>query len=134
MLEQLLSGAKDSILKELTGRLGLNPDQAGGFLQKGLALLEGAFKGGKLDLASLTSGTPSTVASKLDTTPLAGLVGGDPGKARVGLESILGPLMSSIKNNAGGAQQILGHLTGEGGKTGLMGQVTEFAGKLMGKA
>ncbi len=134
MLDQLLSGAKDGIIKDLAAKLGLNPNQASGFLQKGLSLLESALKGGKIDLAALTGGNASGILNKLDLSSLTTLVGGDTAKARTGMESILGPLMSSVKSNAGGAEQLLGQLTGAGGKGGVMGQISTMAGKLFSKS
>lgn len=134
MLEQLLAGAKDGIIKDLMGKLGLNADQAGGFLQKGLALIEGALKSGTLKSSSFVQGGSQGILSKLNIGSLAGLAGGDAGKARTGMESILTPLINSVKNNAGGAEALLGQLTGAGtGHESFGSKVVGIAGKVFGK-
>ncbi len=130
MLDQLLGSVKGNVLNDLTSKLGLSGDQAGGFLQKALGLVQAALAGGKLDAASLLNGNLSGVMSKLDVSSLAGLVGGDGGKAKTGMESVLGGLMSSIKSNPD-AGAVLGQLTGGGG--GVMGKVSGLAGSLFGK-
>lgn len=133
MIEQLLASAKDGIVKDLMGKLGLNADQAGGFLQKGISLIEGAIKSGTLDTSSLVQGNASGILSKLNLGSLAGLVGSDTNKAKSGMESILTPLMNGIKNNAGGAEKILGQLTGAAGHEGIGAKVAGLAGKVFGK-
>ncbi len=130
MLDQLLGSVKGNVLNDLTSKLGLSGDQAGGFLQKALGLVQAAIAGGKLDAASLLNGNLSGVMSKLDVSSLAGLVGGDGGKAKTGMESVLGGLMSSIKSNPD-AGAMLGQLTGGGG--GVMGKFSGLAGSLFGK-
>lgn len=132
MLEQLLAGTKDGVIKDLMTKLGLNADQAGSFLQKGLALLEGAIKSGGISGSSLTQGSAGSVLSKLNLGSLTSLVGGDAGKARSGMESILTPLLNGIKSNSGVAQNLLGQLAGASHE-GIGARVASFAGKVFGK-
>lgn len=133
MLEQLLAGAKDRIVQELTGKLGLNPEQAGQFFNKGVSLVEGALSGGAISPATLQEGSASGVVSRLDVGPLTPLVGGDAAKARSGMESILKPLMNAIKTS-GGAESLLGRLGGAGRQSAVVTGVAGLAGKMFGKS
>lgn len=132
MLEQLLGSAKSNVLQDLTSKLGLENSQAQGFLQQALALIERAFKNGKFDPSALLGGNLSSILGKLDLGSLSGLVGGDAGKAKTGMESVLDGLLNGIKNDPQQATALLTQLTG-GNNSGLLGQVSGLAGKLFGK-
>ncbi len=130
MLDQLLGGSRDSLVRTLSSQLGLNPDQAGGFLTKALAVIQSAIKSGKIDPAALLKGDPSALVSKLDLGSLSQMVGGQTGKAQTGVQTILAQIMSSAKSNPE-ASKLLSQLGGSGG--GLVGALSGAASKMFGK-
>jgi hypothetical protein len=67
MLDQLLGGANNTIIQSLTSKLGMDSNQAGGFLQKALSLLEGGITSGKVNPTELETGNTSGILSKLDS-------------------------------------------------------------------
>lgn len=132
MFEQLLSVSKDGIVKDLMAKIGLDADQAGQFLQRGLSLLKGSVKSGTLNSASFLQGTVSSILPKLNLGPLTELVGGDATKARTGMERILTPVMDGIKKNPAAAEGLLAQLTGARSE-GIGAKVAGMAGKIFGK-
>jgi hypothetical protein len=136
MLDQILGGSKDSIIQGLTSKLGIGPGQANGFLNKALSLLQGGLSSGKVDPGELERGDTSGIMSKLDVNQLSGYVGGDTGKARSGMETIIGHISSAV-SSGGGAKALLSQFgagAGAGGSGGgVMGQVGSMAGKFFGK-
>lgn len=132
MFEQLLGGTKESLIGALASKLGIGTDQAGGFLQRGLSMLEGGLKSGQFDASSLTSGNISGILSKLDLNQLGGFVGGDAGKARTGMETILGGVTNAAQS-VGGADKLMDMLGAGQGGGGVMNRAAGMAGKFFGK-
>jgi hypothetical protein len=130
MLDQILGSTKDTILQSLTSKLGLSSNQAGGFLQKALSLLETGITSGKVNPTELDSGDPSSILSKLDLGQLSSFTGGDTGKARTGMEAILGHIMSFVKSS-GGAKALMSNLTAGAGAGG--GSTASQVGGMFGK-
>lgn len=56
MFDQLLNEHKDPLINALTSKLGVNKDQAGGFLIKVLPMIEQLLGDGKLDMSALLKG------------------------------------------------------------------------------
>jgi len=133
MLEQLLGGAKSGIVQNLTSKLGIGSDQAGGFFSKALSMLEGGITSGSVSPSDVESGNASGILSKLDLSQLSTFTGGDTGKARSGMETIIGHVTSAVKST-GGVQGLLSKFgAGSGAQGGVMGQVGGMAGKIFGK-
>lgn len=124
MLDQLLQGdMKDTILKALVAKLGVDESQAGSFLEKAVSMISGLMQGGELDPTALLGGDISALTSKLDMGSLAGALGGDAGKADTGLRT----LMDQVSGDAaGGLLGKLGDLGGGG--DALKGIAGKFLG------
>ncbi len=133
MLDQLLGDAKSGIVQSLTSKLGIGADQAGGFLGKALSMLEGGITSGNVSPSDVESGNTSGILSKLDLSQLSSFTGGDTGKARSGMETVIGHVTGAVKS-AGGVQGLLSKFgAGAGSQGGVMGQVGGMAGKVFGK-
>ena len=121
MLSELLSGERDGIISAITSNLGASQDQAGGFLDKALSMIEGLIGSSDLDIQALLKGDLSALTSKLDLGSLGSMLGGGEDKAKQGLEAIAGPLSSKL-GEGGDAMDMLSKLAGgEGGLGGALG-------------
>lgn len=125
MIQELISDHMDEIVAAITSKLGVNSDQAGGFVTKAIGMIEGLVSKGDLDVKDLASGNLSALTSKLDMGSLGSLLGGGQEQATQGLETLMGPLTSKL--SAGGAMDMLGKLAG-GDKGGLGGMVGKIFG------
>jgi len=132
MLDQLLGGSKDSIISTLTSKLGIPADKAQGFVNKALGMIENALKSGKLDLSSLMGGNASSLLSKFDLSALEKFTGGDTGKAKQGLESVISQVMTKVKSDPKTLQKLTEQFT-TSGKGGIMDSVGQMASKVFGK-
>lgn len=128
MLDQLLQGdMKDTILKALVAKLGVDESQAGSFLEKAVSMISGLISGDQLDPKALLGGDISALTSKLDMGSLAGVLGGDAGKADTGLRTIMDQVSGDA---AGGLLGKLGDAMGGGGDAG--DALKGIAGKFLG--
>jgi hypothetical protein len=126
MLEQLLGGNQANLISTLSKTMGVSGNQAGGFLNQAIKMLEGLLGSGKIDPSALLKGDLAALTSKLDMKSLASLIGGDTAKAQQGLGAILG----SLTQNKSGLESMLGQLAGSSSSGGLMGAAKGIAGKL----
>lgn len=131
MLDQLLGDHKDQLIEVLTSKLGVNGDQAGGFLSKIFPMIQGLLGDGKLDVADLMKGDLSSIKGGLDLDMLGGLLGGGKDKAEQGIDAISGP----ISDNLGKLDDpvgLLGNLIGGGDANDLMAKAKKGLGGLLG--
>lgn len=97
MLGDLIDDSKGELIETLTSKLGLPEGKAIDFLREALAKLQGMFAGGDLNVAKLLgSGSGESLASVLDLGSIAGLVGGDQGKAQAGVGAVLDTLKGKL--------------------------------------
>jgi hypothetical protein len=97
-------------------------------------MVEKLLKSDKMDVASLLSGGAggaSDLASKLDLSALAGLVGGDTGKAKQGAGAMIDGLLQHLSKDPAAAAKLAEQFGG--GKGGLLGSIGLAAGKLLKK-
>lgn len=136
MLMELLGSNLGPIVQKVAATLGIAEPQAQAFTQKAISLLEGFAKNHPAELGSMLQGDPTQIFSKIDLSSLSGLVGGDPAKAGVGLQSVLegistqlgkGDLMSQVMGQFGG--QMGGQPGGAGG--GMLGALGGMASKFL---
>lgn len=131
MLDQLLSEHKDTLISALTSKLGVNEDQAGGFLGKVLPMIQGLFSEGKLDADALMKGDLSALKSNLDLGMLGGVLGGGKEKAEQGIDAIADPISKQLEN-LDDPIGMLGDLLGGGGSDDLMEKAKKGLGGLLG--
>lgn len=131
MLDKLLIGHKDTLIKALTSKLGVNEDQAGGFLAKILPMIQGMFSDGKLDANSLMKGDLSAVKNNLDLGMLGGLLGGGKEKAEQGIDAIADPISNEL-GKLDNPMEMLGGLLDGGGSDDLMAKAKKGLGGLLG--
>jgi len=132
MLEKLLSEHKDTFISALTSKLGVNSDQAGGFLSKLMPMIEGLIGDGKLDVQSLMKGDLSGVKKGLDMDSLGSMLGGGKEKAEEGIDAVSGPLAEQL-DKLDDPMSLLGGLLGGGGDSGdLMDKAKKGLGGLLG--
>lgn len=128
MLGELLSGERDGIIGAITSKVGASEDQAGGFLDKAISMIEGLIGSGDLDIQSLLKGDLSALTSKLDLGSLGSMLGGGEDKAKQGIEALAGPLTSKL-GEGGDAKDLLEKLTGgKGGLGGALGGLGKMFG------
>ncbi|MCA9304448.1 MAG: hypothetical protein KC996_10025 [Phycisphaerales bacterium] len=96
MLDKLLEGQKDNLIGMLTSKLGVSDDQAGGFLNKLLPMIEGLLGKGKIDPSALLKGDVSSLKSGLDLDVLGKALGGGKEKAEQGIETVAGPIAEKL--------------------------------------
>ena len=96
MLDQLLNEHKDTLINALTSKLGVNNDQAGGFLIKVLPMIEQLLGDGKLDMSALLKGDLGAVKNSLDLDMLGGLLGGGKERAEQGIDAIADPISKEL--------------------------------------
>ncbi len=96
MLDQLLNEHKDTLINALTSKLGVNKDQAGGFLIKVLPMIEQLLGDGKLDMSALLKGDLGAVKNSLDLDMLGGLLGGGKERAEQGIDAIADPISKEL--------------------------------------
>lgn len=96
MLDQLLNEHKDTLINALTTKLGVNKDQAGGFLIKVLPMIEQLLGDGKLDMSALLKGDLGAVKNSLDLDMLGGLLGGGKERAEQGIDAIADPISKEL--------------------------------------
>jgi len=96
MLDQLLNEHKDTLINALTTKLGVNNDQAGGFLIKVLPMIEQLLGDGKLDMSALLKGDLGAVKNSLDLDMLGGLLGGGKERAEQGIDAIADPISKEL--------------------------------------
>ncbi len=124
MLDQLLSGEKDSIISAISSKAGASPEQAGGFLEVILSKIEGLIGAGDLDMASLLKGDLSAITSKLNLGELGAILGGGDDKAKAGIGALLGPLQDKLGGDdaAGLLEGLMGGKS-SGGLGGALGGI-----------
>lgn len=125
MLKDMLSGQRDTIVRSIVSKLGVDAGQASGFVDKAVAMIEKLVKSGDLDVKKLAAGDMGALTSKLDLGSLGSLLGGGETEARQGLASIMGPLQEKL--SGGGAGDLLGKIPGAKGALGGLG------GKMFGR-
>ena len=118
MLDDLLKEHKDDLIGAITGKLGVNADQGGSFLNKLIEMLESKIGGGDLDLSALLSGDLGALKDKLNLDVLGSALGGGADKGEEGLSAVIGPLTDKL-GGLGDAGDLLGKLTGGKGLGGL---------------
>tara|TARA_R110002073_G_scaffold152651_2_gene307171 strand:- start:79588 stop:80034 length:447 start_codon:yes stop_codon:yes gene_type:complete len=96
MLDQLLNEHKDTLINALTSKLGVNNDQAGGFLIKVLPMIEQLLGDGKLDMSAVLKGDLGAVKNSLDLDMLGGLLGGGKERAEQGIDAIADPISKEL--------------------------------------
>ena len=96
MLDQLLNEHKDTLINALTSKLGVNKDQAGGFLIKVLPMIEQLLGDGKLDMSAVLKGDLGAVKNSLDLDMLGGLLGGGKERAEQGIDAIADPISKEL--------------------------------------
>lgn len=131
MLDQLLNEHKDTLINALTSKLGVNEDQAGGFLVKVLPMIERFMNDGKLDAGALMKGDLSALKNGLDLDMLGGLLGGGKDKAEQGIDAIAEPISKEL-GNLDNPMEMLGVLLGDGGSDDLMEKAKKGLGGLLG--
>lgn len=131
MLDQLLNEHKGTLINALTSKLGVNEDQAGGFLGKVLPMIQGLFSDGKLDAGALMKGDLSALKSNLDLGMLGGLLGGGKEKAEQGIDAIADPISKELGNLDNPMEMLGGFLSG-GGSDDLMEKAKKGLGGLLG--
>jgi hypothetical protein len=134
MLSQLVGSNLDTIIAKVSAAIGLPEAQARAFLEKALPMVEKLLKSGKVDAASLLSGGAggaSGLASKLDLGALAGLVGGDAGKAKQGAGAVVEGLLQHLSKDPAAAAKLAEQYGGA--KGGMLGAIGLAAGKLLKK-
>jgi hypothetical protein len=110
---QIFGGKKNDMASMLTGALGVNQSQAGGFLDKLLPMVLGGLKQGKFDVASLLGGNTTGLKNSLDLNSLGKLLGGGAPQASKAVDTVAKPI----------AQQ----LQGVGDLNGLLGQLGDVS-------
>ena len=130
MLEQLLGDQKNKLIEILTSQLGVNGDQAGGFIGKLLPMIQGLMGEGKLDASSLLSGDLSALKGGLDMDMLGGLLGGGKEQAEEGIDAIAMPLSDSL-SKLDDPMGMLGGLIG-GESDDLLAKAKKGLGGLLG--
>lgn len=98
MLENLLEGQKDNLMKLVMGKLGVSGDQAGGFLTKLFPMIQGLMGDGKLDPSALLKGDVSALKNGLDLESLGSALGGGKDKAEQGIDAVAGPIAETLGN------------------------------------
>ncbi len=96
MLDQRLNEHKDTLINALTSKLGVNKDQAGGFLIKVLPMIEQLLGDGKLDMSAVLKGDLGAVKNSLDLDMLGGLLGGGKERAEQGIDAITDPISKEL--------------------------------------
>lgn len=131
MLEQLLGDQKDNLIKTLTDKLGVNSDQAGGFLSKLMPMIEGLLGDGKLDPSALLKGDTSALKKGLDLESLGSMLGGGKEKAEQGIDAVSGPIAKQL-DKLDDPMAMLGGMLGGGGSDDLMAKAKKGLGGLLG--
>lgn len=96
MIEKLLAGQKDDLMKLVMSKLGVSDDQAGGFLTKLFPMIQGLMGDGKLDPSALLNGDVSALKSGLDLESLGSMLGGGKDKAEQGIDAVAGPISETL--------------------------------------
>lgn len=136
MLESLLKEHADEFLGALTGAGGLESEEAKSLLPPALDGIGQAVASGGLDLGSLLGGGGEGISSllgKLDLAGIASSAGIGESRAQTGLESLIPVVLSLLGDKSGGAENLLGMLSGGGDAGGALGNLGGLAGKLFGK-
>lgn len=113
MLDKLLEGQKDNLIGMLTSRLGVSGDQAGGFLNKLLPMIEGLIGKGKIDPSALLKGDVSSLTSALDLESLGSILGGGKEKAEQGVATVAGPIAEKLNGLDNPMDLLKGAMSGD---------------------
>ena len=136
MLESLMKEHADEFLGALTGAGGLESQEARGLLPPALDAIGQAVGSGGLDLGSLLGGGGdgiSALLGRLDVAGIASAAGIGESRAQAGLESLIPVVLSLLGDKSGGAENLLGMLSGGGDAGNALGTLGGMAGKLFGK-
>jgi len=133
LIQGFLQQNGGALVSQLVEQLGFDSAQAEQFLPAAANKVMAALSGGGLDLGSLLGGADlSSLLGQVDVSGLADEAGVTVEKAQGGLESLLPQLMAAFKDQAGGADALLGALGGESGG-GLLGAAGKLAGGFFNK-
>ncbi len=127
MLEELLKGDMGDIVSDLSSKLGTSEDQAGGFIQKAIAMIENLLGKGDLDLSALMQGDLSAITSKLDLGSLGSMLGGGEAEGQKGVEALMGSLGDKLGGDD--AAGMLEKLTGGADLGDMLGGLGGMFGK-----
>jgi hypothetical protein len=126
LIGDFLSKQGGSLTKELTSKLGFTSEAAGKFIPAAGQKIQSALQGGGLDISKLAGGDFSALLSMIDVPGLAKTAGVDAGKAKSGLETILGSVMQMLSSQSGGLQGLLKSVAG--GSGGILGTAKKMLG------
>ncbi|GEM_PF-2593013 len=129
LMQQMLDEGKSDLVPMLTEKLSVSDSQAGSFLESLLPQVLSMLRGDKLEIASLLSGSTSSLKQGLDLDALGGLLGGGKEHASTALDTIAGPLGKQL----GGID--LSSLLGvaDDGQEGGIDDIVRKGGGLLGK-
>lgn len=132
MLSELLGSNIGPIVQKVASTLGIPEPQATAFTQKAIALLDSFATRQPSELGSMLQGDPTQILSKIDLSSLSGLVGGDPAKAGVGLQSVVEGISSQL-GKGDMLSQLMGQLGGQTGGAGggMLGSLGGIASKFL---
>jgi len=130
LIQQVLGDKKSDLVSMLTGKLGVDDGQAGGFLESLVPQVMSMLKGGKLDIASLLGGNTKSLKQGLDLDSLGGLLGGGRDKAESAVDTIAEPLGKQLDGMD--LSSVMGMLD-DGKEGGLDDMVRKAGGGLLGK-
>jgi uncharacterized protein YidB (DUF937 family) len=125
-IQKIIQEQGPALIQQLTTKLGFDPQQAQGFIQKLLAKVAEVFKGG-FDVKSLLGGDLSALIGKLNLGDIASQVGIDTNKATEGAKAVLPKVVEAFQKQGG-----LAGLAQSAG--GAAGDVLKKAGEMFGKS